>query len=81
MANNTQAPHNITQEQAIQWAVSRLDNERELLVEQFAESNDPREIGRLTTDISQLSLRILRIQQHLIDFDDLKHFKACKEAF
>ncbi len=73
MANNTQ---DITQEESIKWSAARLENERDELVEKFAECNEPRQVERITCHIAQISLRILRIEQHLEDFEDLKHLKS-----
>ncbi|MGI2025802.1 hypothetical protein [Endozoicomonas acroporae] len=73
--------NNITQEAAIKWALGRLQNERDNLTNDFASAKDDRQSSRLARDIAQLSLRIQRIEQHLEDFEDLKHYKESKEAF
>ena len=73
--------NNITQEGAIKWALGRLQNERDDLTNEFANTDDDKYQSKLALNIAQLSLRIQRIEQHLEDFEDLKHYKESKEAF
>ena len=63
------------------WVLGWLQIERFNLTNDFASSEDERQSSRVALNIAELSLRIQRIEQHLEDFQSLKHHKNSQEVF